>query len=147
MSRPWNGTTCAQNGWPCFALHLRALRIMRSLTFYCPRLESQPVGDNKKVNACWSWQCNLRTSMPAPSSSPSSMLTLAAAIFLHLRDHKRDVNYTIPYTCRKGCKRPWANYPSARRALNCRWSHLAAPSSQTPSAPSKESSSLDGDSA
>ena len=31
---------------------------MRSLTFYCPRLESQPVGDNKKVNAFWAWQCS-----------------------------------------------------------------------------------------
>ena len=31
---------------------------MISLTFYCPRLESQPVGDNKKVNAFWAWQCS-----------------------------------------------------------------------------------------
>ena len=58
VSRPWNSTTCAQKGWSCFALHLRALRFMRPLTFYCPRLESQPVGDNKKVNAFWAWQCS-----------------------------------------------------------------------------------------
>ena len=123
------------------------LCIMFSLTFYCPRLDDSPVGDNKKVNACWSWQCSLRISMPASSSSPSSPLTLAAPIFLAFAESQARRALHNSYTCRKGRKRPWANSTRARRALNYRWSHPAAPSSQTPSAPSKELSSLDGGSA
>ena len=42
---------------------------MRSLTFYCPRLIDSPVGDNKKVNAFWAWECNLSLKIDCPDNA------------------------------------------------------------------------------